>query len=411
MIVSRVERCIIKKSDSHYSMLDGFCFNAKNLYNHANFIIRNNFCNNGIWTRYNDLDKLLKSDIEFPDYRNMPTAQSAQQTLRMLDKNWKSFFRSIKDWSNHKDKYLGRPKLPKYKKKDGRNVLILTNQNVRVRDGVLLFPKSFNKFSRNIVCIRKENFISIQQVRFLPKQNHIIMEVIYDVEIQNTKMPDNGRYLSIDIGIDNLATVTNNFGVTPFIVNGKGLKSINKFYNKQISHYSKIAKRMNNRDRTHKMDQITTNRNRRIDDYLHKASRYIIDFANTNNVSSIVIGNNSGWKQNSNLGKSVNQTFTQMPFSRLIQMIEYKAEDIGINVIVTEESYTSGTSFLDDELPIKDHYNKRRRIYRGLFKSNSNILINADVNGSLQILKKVFPTAYANGISGVALHPIVVNLI
>lgn len=411
MISTRVEKHIIKKSDPHYLMLDRFCFSAKNLYNHANYVIRQKFCNDNIWIRYNDLDKLLRFDTEYPDYRDMPTAQSAQQILRLLDNNWKSFFKSIKDWTKHKDKYLGKPKLPGYKKKDGRSNLILTNQNVKIRDGFAVFPKSFNGFTKEVVCINKYNFISLQQIRFIPKYNHIIMEVVYNVEVPEVNVIDSGRYLSIDIGIDNLATVTNNFGEHPIIINGKGLKSINKFYNKQVSYYREIAKRMNKVDYTRHMSDITTKRNRRIDDYLHKTSRYIVNFAKNHNVLNIVIGKNDNWKQHSNLGRSTNQTFTQIPFVRLIQMITYKAEEFGILVTTTEESYTSGTSFLDNELPIKDFYNKKRRIHRGLFRSNSGKLVNADVNGSLQILKKVFPNAYADGISVVALQPVVVNLI
>ena len=112
MIETRVEKHLIKRN---HSMLDNFCFWSKNLYNHANNIVRNEFCNRGQWIKYNELDKLLKNDVEYPDYKAMPTAQSAQQVLRLLDKNWKSFFSSIKDWAKNKDKSLGRPKLPKSK--------------------------------------------------------------------------------------------------------------------------------------------------------------------------------------------------------------------------------------------------------------------------------------------------------
>lgn len=409
MIVQRVEKHIIQKSNPYYPMIDEFCFQAKNLYNHANYLVRQAFCEKDKWLRYNDLDKILKADIEYPDYKNMPTAQSAQQTLRLLDKNWTSFFKSIKDWSKHKDKYSGRPKLPKYKAKDGRAILILTNQNVKIKDNALWFPKSFNGFTQKVVCVNKCNFKSFQQVRFISKYNCIVMEVVYNVEIPDTKLEDNKRYLSIDIGVDNLATVTNNFGEIPFIINGKGLKSVNKYYNKQISHYQEIAKRMNDRDYTHRMDSWTTKRNNIIDNYIHNASRYIVNYAIKTNVSAIVIGKNDNWKQGSKMNKQVNQTFVQIPFAKLIQMITYKAEEVSISVILTEESYTSGTSFLDNETPTKEYYNKSRRVHRGLFKCNNGNLVNADVNGSLQILKKVFPKVYTNGIEAVALQPVVVN--
>lgn len=410
MEVMRVEKHIVKSNNKYYSMLDDFCFKSKNLYNHANYIIRNEFIKNGNWIKYNTLDKILKDDIQFPDYREMPTAQSAQQILKLIDKNWKSFFVAIKDWSKNKDKYLGRPKLPSYKKKNGREILILTNQNCKlIETGIIKFPKTFKGFTIKTKCSENKNFISLQQVRILPRSKQFVIEVVYKVSVPDVNK-DNNRYMGIDIGLDNLATVTNNIGKQPFIINGKGLKSINKYYNKQVSHYRKIAKRMNCLDYTDRINKLTVKRNNRINDYMHKASKYIIEYAVNYNINTIVIGNNKKWKQNSSMNKIVNQSFVGIPHRRLIEMITYKAETVGINIVVNEESYTSGTSFLDNEEPIKENYNKNRRVHRGLFVSNDGTKINADVNGSYQIIKKVFPKAFADGIKGVALQPIRVNV-
>ena len=142
---------------------------------------------------------------------------------------------------------------------------------------------------------------------------------------------------------------------------------------------------------------------------MHNASKFIIDYCLRNNFDTIIIGKNDEWKQKIGLGKRINQNFIQIPFESLIHKIQYKAENIGIKVILTEESYTSGTSFLDYELPIKENYNKNRRVKRGLFQS-SNHLINADLNASYQIIKKVFPNAFADGIEGVGLHPVRINV-
>lgn len=410
MIVQRVEKHILKKNNFYYQMLDDFCIKSKNLYNHANYIVRNEFVKNDKWIRYADLDKLLKADMEYLDYRNMPTAQSAQQLLKLLDKNWKSFFASIKDWSKHKDKYLGRPKLPKYKPKNGRFMLILTNQNVKFKNGILVFPKVFNGFTIKPQFVNKENFVSFQQIRIIPNNKQFTIELVYSIEIQDEKLNDNGKYLSIDIGVDNLATISNNIGLQPVIINGKGLKSINKYYNKQISHYREIAKRMNDVDYTNRMDRMTVKRNNKINDYMHKASKFVIDYAVSNDIHTIIIGNNKNWKQNSSMSKNVNQSFVGIPHQRFIEMIVYKAEPYGINVIVNEESYSSGTSFLDGEEPTKENYDKTRRVHRGLFVSNQGKRINADVNGSLQIMKKVFPNAFADGIEGLCFNPIRVNV-
>lgn len=409
MIVSRVEKHTIKQNNKYYSLLDDFCLRAKNLYNHANYIVRQTFCEYNTWVRYEDLDAILKEDMEYPDYRNMPTAQSAQQILRLLDKNWKSFFVAIKDWSANKDKYLGRPKLPKYKSKNGRQVLILTNQNVKLKGNILNFPKTFKGFKLKPKFINRRDFVSFQQVRFIPKDKHIVAEIVYNIEIPDA-VGNNGRYLSIDIGVDNLATITNNFNEVPVIINGKGLKSINQYYNKSIAHYKSIAKAFNKKDYSNRQSRLTVKRNAKITDYIHKASRFIVNYAKQNSVSCMVIGYNKEWKQESPLGKRVNQNFVQIPFNTLIRQIQYKAEELGIQVVLVEESYTSGTSFLDNEAPIKENYNKNRRKHRGLFKSNKGISINADVNAAFQILKKVFPKAYANGIEGLVFNPVKVNL-
>ena len=410
MIVQRVEKHTIKQNNSYYPIFCDFAHKSKNLYNHANYLIRNEFVKNDKWLRYRELDKILKTDLEFDDYRQMPTAQSAQQILKLLDKNWQSFFKAIKDWSKSRDKYLGRPKLPKYKPKNGKQILILTNQNVKLKEGLLYFPKSFKGFIVKPKFIEKENFVSFQQVRFIPDYKSFVLELVYTIEIPDTSLSDNGRYLSVDIGLDNLATVVNNKGLKPFVINGKGLKSINKYYNKQVSHYREVAKKMNNRDYTNRMDLLTRKRNHKIDDYMHKASKYLIDYAIENNFNTIVIGNNKRWKQKSSMSKQVNQSFVGIPHMKFIQMVQYKAQNVGINVILTEESYTSGTSFLDNEAPIKENYNKSRRVHRGLFISNKGIKINTDVNGAYQIMKKVFPNMKTDGIEGVALHPIRVSV-
>lgn len=410
MIVQRVEKHLIKQNNSYYPMFCDFAHKSKNLYNHANFLVRNEFVKNDKWLRYKEMDKILKADLKFDDYKQMPTAQSAQQILRLLEKDWKSFFAAIKDWAKNKDKYFGRPKLPKYKVKDGKHVLILTNQNVKLKGSMLVFPKTFCGFVMQPQFIKLDNFISFQQVRFIPNYRAFTVELVYNIEVPDETLPDNGRYLSVDIGLDNLATIVNNAGLKPVVINGKGLKSINKYYNKRISHYREVAKRMNGRDYTNRMNNLTMKRNHKIDDYMHKASKYLIDYALANNFNTIVIGNNKEWKQKSSMSKKVNQSFVGIPHMRFIEMVQYKAQNIGLNVVLTEESYTSGTSFLDNEQPVKTNYNKARRIHRGLFVSNNGIKINADVNGAYQIMKKAFPNAYADGIQGVALHPVRVSV-
>ena len=409
-VIQQVEKHIVKKSHPYYSMFCEYTHLAKNLYNHANFLVRTEFVKTGKWLRNYDLEKLLRHDVDYPDYKNMSAAQSAQQTLKLLDYNWKSFFKAIKDWSKNKDKYTGRPKPPKYKPKDGRMVFILTNQQVRLRDDLLQFPQSFQGFTMKPRCVHLSNFKKINQVRIVPNNQLFCVEIVYSISIEDNLLLDNGRYMSIDLGLDNLATIVTNTGLNPAIVNGKGLKSNNQYYNKKRAHYQKAAKQMNSKSYTNRLYRLTQKRNFKFEDSLHKISKFIVTKALSNDIHTIVIGNNKDWKRDISLGKRVNQSFVNIPHQKLIEKIIYKARNVGINVILTEESYTSGTSFLDGESPSKEFYNKRRRVHRGLFVSNQGVIINADVNAAYQIMKKVFPNVFADGIEGVVLHPVRVDI-
>ena len=205
---------------------------------------------------------------------------------------------------------------------------------------------------------------------------------MYSVFIEDNFLQDNGRYMSIDLGLDNLAAIVTNTGLKPILINGKGLKSNNQYYNKKKAYYQSIAKQMNDKNYTNHLHWLTRKRNFKIEDTLHKVSKFIIDTALLNQITRIVIGNNKCWKQSVSLGKRINQAFVNIPHQRLIDKISYKARNCGIQVILTEESYTSGTSFLDNELPSKEYYNKKRRVHRGLFISKKGTPINADINAA-----------------------------
>lgn len=206
--------------------------------------------------------------------------------------------------------------------------------------------------------------------------------------------------------MNNLAAVVNNWGDRPFIINGRPLKSMNQFMNKEKAHYQSILKKTNSKDMSRRIRKLSSKRGHKINDYLHKASRYIINYCLSHDVTLIVIGKNKNWKQECGLGKRADQNFVQIPFDRFITMLEYKAREHGITVVTTEESYTSGTSFIDDEEPVREYYNKKRRVRRGLFMSDKGIMINADVNGAYQIMKKVVPIKWDRGC---VLHPVIVT--
>lgn len=246
------------------------------------------------------------------------------------------------------------------------------------------------------------------QVRFVPCGCVYVMEIVYEIEVPDT-IETSKRIVGIDLGVNNLITASNNIGKEPFIINGKILKSINQFYNKRRSRILLELNSRNNQHWSKELDVITQKRFNRVKNYVHNASSYVIKWCIENQIDTIVIGHNDKWKQRTNMGKSNNQKFLFIPYDMLIGQLKYKCENNGIRFIETEESYTSGTSFLDGELPCKEYYNKKRRVKRGLFKSNKG-LINSDVNGSLQIIKKAFPDAFSYGIE-VCLTPTIINVV
>jgi putative transposase len=218
--------------------------------------------------------------------------------------------------------------------------------------------------------------------------------------------------MGIDLGVDNLATCVNNIGIKPIVINGRIVKSINEYYNKKRAKLQSDLRKRHSKHWSNKLDTLQLKRDRKLEYYLHCASKSIIEYCEGLNIDTIVIGLNKTWKQECNLVKSANQNFISIPYDKFINMIKYKAENVGINVIATEESYTSGCSFIDNEEMCKETYNKSRRIVRGLFKSNNGTLINSDVNGAYNIIRKVFPKAFiVDGIKDVHFHPVRVSII
>ena len=411
MQVKRIERHIINRQNKWYKLLENKCYLAKNIYNHANYLIRQTFVKTNKYLTYIEVEKLLHDDTAYPDYWDLGLANSSQQILRVLDKNWKSFFKAIKDWKLHPEKYLGRPKLPKYKKKNGLKEFALTYNQFKLKsDNLIHFPKTLNGFTI------KPNFINsqydtIQQVRFIPQNDRIVVEIVYLKTITDINIKSD-NYIGIDLGVDNFATIVSNNGIAT-IINGKGLKSINRYYNKLIAeNKSKLDLDKSETEYSHKLNSTTNKRNDKVDYFMHNASSYVVNLALANNISTIVIGKNEGWKNECNIGKVNNQKFVQIPYNSFIAKLEYKCQEVGVTLITINESYTSGTSFLDDELPIKDFYNKKRRIKRGLFKSNQGKYINADINAACQILRKVFVNAFNKSDNiGFVMNPVKVNVI
>lgn len=401
------EITIINKNHRLYSFCDDICFKSKNLYNYANYLMRQKYAKDKIVYTQNELNFMLKEHETFLQM----SAKTSQLTLLNLCKNWKSFFVSIKDYHKNKSKYCGMPKLPKYLDKQGRHLAQFDYMQGLFKNEKYYFP--YRKTGSKRIYkdyiesnLTKENFVIC---RIIPYGNCYKIEMVYKYEIGN-KTEFNTNYLAIDLGIDNFATLTNNIGLQPIVINGKILKSINNYYNKLLAEArSYIGNGSSNR-----IKRINTKRNNIVNTHFHKISKFIINYCIKNGIENIIIGRNKDWQRDINLGNKNNQKFANIPYEKLIFQLKYKGLDNGINVEVIDEKYTSKSSFIDNDIiPDKfgDYEFSGKRIKRGLYESEEGLLINADVNGSYNILRKCNSEfKYNDRIKGVSLHPVRLNI-
>jgi len=393
-----VEQHIISRHHSFWEECDKLCILSKNIYNQALNRIRQYFFKTGKYLNYYELQQELQNEKQI-DYTALP-AKVSQWILKLLDKNFKSFFKSLKAYKQTPSKFLGRPKLPSYKDKiEGRNLLTYTIQAISkpfLRNEII-------KLSKTTISFRTKQK-NIQQVRIIPRNNHYVIEVIYKKE-EAEAVKDNGQYAAIDIGLNNLATVAFNFKEQPIIINGKPLKSINQFYNKIKGKLQSIINQQGKK-RTKRLKQLDFKRNNKVKNYLHNASRLLVNHLVSLGVSKVIIGKNPNWKQEINIGKVNNDNFVKIPHAIFIEQLEYKLKLEGVEVIIREESYTSKCSFFDNEPIKKQNQYKGKRIKRSWFKTSTDKLVHADVNGALNIGKKQFSKAFTlEKIEGVVVHP------
>ncbi|UJL47376.1 transposase [Virgibacillus sp. NKC19-16] len=313
--------------------------------------------------------------------------------MRNAFDDWQSFFASLKDYKENPSKYLGRPRIPGYIKSAMR-IATFSNQDCTIKNKCLKFPKIKEKLNLGKLGYTNEK---LKSVRVIPKYGQFVVEIVFEGNIAEPISEIPKRVMAIDLGIDNLATITTNTGKAPVLLKGKNIKSINQFYNKKRAYYNRILRQGKSSKEglfsSHRLQNLDALKHRKLKDLFHKASFVAMSIAELEDINTIIIGNNKGWKQNANMGAKNNQRFVGIPFSLLINMIKYKAERVGINIIVTEESYTSKASFLDrDDIPT---YGEEivtnlsgKRISRGLYRTKENQMVNADVNGSADIMRK-----------------------
>ena len=292
MKVQRAEQIIIKKSHPKFKIIDKMCFHSKNLYNEANYVIRQKFIESGEYINYYDMNKEFKTHDNYKACFSQP----ANCTLRLLDKNWKSYFRGIKDWKEHPEKYLGMPKLPKYLHKDGRFPWMIPNNQLYYdyeKSTIYIRNRLMNDYDWYSRCLCRPI-----QVRFIPHDNYYTMEIIYEIEVEDIdKEKVSSRIAAIDIGVDNLVTMTNNVMESPIIISGKILKSINQQYNKERAKIQSDLMKRNGQHWSKKLETMSYKRNQRIRNYMHNTSAYIIKWCIEHNIDTLVVVKNDTWKQ------------------------------------------------------------------------------------------------------------------
>ena len=364
--------------------LVNLCKVSNNLYNQALYLFRQTLKNENKWLWYANMDKLMKNtpNLEGEINYRLLKAQVSQQILKVLDKNIKAYCKAIKDFKTNPAKYKAMPQLPSFRKRSGLFNLYYPNQSAIIKNGKIRLAKDleilipqWDKY--------KERIQNFQQVRILPSGKKLKVEIVYRQEVKDADL-DKSKYASIDLGIDNLATMVTDKG--SFLYSGKFLKSYNGNFNRQLAKLQSIKDKQGIKKATKRMQNIYEKRDRYFEDAFHKYSRMIVNHLIENRIGNLVVGYNTGWKQSVNIGKRNNQKFVQIPFARLASYLKYKCRMAGIRFVENEESYTSKCDALAKEEIGKHESYLGKRVKRGLFRSSTGRYINADVNGAVNIL-------------------------
>lgn len=368
--------------------ISSLCKISNNLYNQALYIFRETLSKEDKWLSYFELDSIMKNTKNLDGDINykLLKAQCSQQILRILDKNIKGYYKSVQDYKKNYNKYREKPGLPSYRKRGSEFNLYYTNQSCKIKDGKIILSKDI---SISIPQYEKYSDLikDFKQIRIKPLACGYKIEIIYEVKDTGVSKCREEKVASIDLGIDNLATlVSEDFTV---LFSGKFVKSYNQLFNKTLAKLNSIKDLQKIKGITKRIKKLYYDREQYIEDVFHKISRKIVDLLIDSKITKLVVGYNKGWKQNVNMGKRNNQKFTQIPFARLISYLEYKCELAGIEIVIHEESYTSKCDSLAFEKIGKHDSYLGRRKKRGLFQSSIGELINADVNGALNIMRKV----------------------
>ena len=379
-------------SKEEYFSLRELSHTAKNLYNQAVYNVRQYYFQENKYLNYQKNNSLLKNS---ENYKTLNSNMS-QQILKEVDGSFKSFFSLLK--KKNKGEYKEKIKLPSYLPKNSFTTLVIGF--VRLNEDTLVIPysnsfkKKHKKISIKIPPILLDK--KIKEIRIIPKFNARFFEIQYTYEVQEEQRNlDKNHALAIDFGINNLVTCVTSKGKS-FIIDGKKLKSINQWFNKENARLQSIKdKQKYGKKPTLRQKYLYSSRNNKVNDYMSKTARKIINYCLENNIGTLVCGYNETFQRNSNIGKANNQTFVNIPFGKLREKLEYLCKLYSLRFVEQEESYTSKSSFFDMDILPKFEVDKPqpysflgKRIKRGLYQTSKGYILNADVNGALNILRK-----------------------
>ena len=385
------EKEIIYSTDERFDLIKELCHLSKNLYNASLYDVRQYYFETKSYRTWQSQCPIF-TKTKNTDYYALQS-HVASEVIKQVGRQFIGFFRNK---SNKKKR------IPKYKDKNGYNVITFNNltisKQIEFDEDKQLYTYTLCKKSYNLKVQSTKSNIKMAKFVYDEANNLIKCFKIYEVEQPKLKK-DNSRYFSIDPGLNNIVSIYNNIGIRPLLYNGRPIKSINQYYNKTTAKLN--SELPANIKSSKRLKQLSLKRANKIDYEMHKISTHIINEAVKNNISKIIIGNNVGWKNEINIGRKNNQNFVNVPHTKLFNQLLYKGLLNGIEVIFTEESYTSKASFFDkDELPIygqnDNHKFSGRRISRGLYKDSKGNLWNADLNGGGNIMRKVSDKAYKN---------------
>lgn len=424
----RTDKVIVRYGNDNYKAAGRLCQLSRRLYNRANYLMRHEMFD-GKKPKHTDVDKILKQGRISEDdqvlYKRLAAGVS-QRITQILGADWSSFYEAIKDYKKSPDKYTGRPKPPQYSNQ--AHAIYIPRNSFKVKDGYIHFAKQLNLEpipSRHTdgdhPYNEKADKTVIKEIRIIPKGNCYVFEIVYNSLLSRLchnplrVLLDRNRVAAIDLGVNTLAClVTNQPDIAPVLINGRPVKSINAHYNKRAANLASCGNHGH-------IQAIANKRDNRLKDYLHRASNYVLQFCLNNDLGTLVIGYNKGWKREIEIGKQNNQKFCFIPHLTFVEQLKYKCRAYGIDVIVREESYTSQASAKDlDSIPTYKENVKNtvkfsgRRVKRGIYRNSNGSLVNADLNGGLNIMRKEIGDALANiaGLfdSGCVFQPISVTL-